>query len=141
MLLQHVLLLSDKTQEDEDYEKDTDGTCAPCYFSTSSCRPTPRQAASDGGAISNMAAPATGGATPAPVKVLVVGQINGRLDLLAPRVAAVHAQHGPFDVVLAVGGLFSVNPAENQPIEAFIAGEKKCRWTCEAALTGLSSRS
>ena len=78
-----------------------------------------------------MAAPATGGATPAPVKVLVVGQINGRLDLLAPRVAAVHAQHGPFDVVLAVGGLFSVNPADNQPIEAFIAGEKKC--TCDRA--------
>jgi hypothetical protein len=62
----------------------------------------------------------------ASVKVLVVGAVNGRLDVLATRVAQVNAAHGPFDVVLCAGGIFSTDPVENMALEPFLAGDRTC---------------
>jgi hypothetical protein len=41
------------------------------------------------------------------VKVLLAGDVNGRLDALFKRVGTVNASNGPFDALLCVGSFFN----------------------------------
>jgi hypothetical protein len=43
------------------------------------------------------------------IKVLVAGEVQGRIDALFKRVGSVNASNGPFDLLLCVGAFF--NPA------------------------------
>lgn len=54
-------------------------------------------------------------------RVLITGDVGGRMDQLCQRVAAVNAKSGPFDVLLCVGPFFepSAGPTgERQPRRA-----------------------
>jgi hypothetical protein len=45
------------------------------------------------------------------VKVLLAGDVNGKVDHLFKRVVAVNASNGPFAVLLCVGAFFNAEGA------------------------------
>ena len=61
------------------------------------------------------------------VKVLLAGDVAGRLGTLHARVAALNgSSHGPFDVVFCVGRFFSVEGEEDPAADLgqYLSGEK-----------------
>eukprot|EP00271_Cylindrocystis_brebissonii_P005852 TRINITY_DN1818_c0_g2_i1.p1 TRINITY_DN1818_c0_g2~~TRINITY_DN1818_c0_g2_i1.p1 ORF type:complete len:179 (+),score=32.51 TRINITY_DN1818_c0_g2_i1:34-537(+) len=61
-----------------------------------------------------------------PLRVLLCGDVLGRLDQLFKRVTAVNKSNGPFDCIFAVGAFFPPKLAEGEdsPIKAYMVGSK-----------------
>lgn len=56
----------------------------------------------------------------APRKVLLAGDVNGKLSVLFKRVAAVNKANGPFDLLLCTGAFFAPEGESRLPDQAML---------------------
>ncbi|KAI8822915.1 CwfJ C-terminus 1-domain-containing protein-like protein [Fimicolochytrium jonesii] len=60
-----------------------------------------------------------------PVKALVVGALNGKLQTAFGKINSINAKHGPFDLVLCVGDFFGSSETTSADVQGVLSGSLK----------------
>ncbi|KAG0575645.1 hypothetical protein KC19_5G020000 [Ceratodon purpureus] len=85
------------------------------------CKPVK---AARGGSLALQAAATMSGAKQTAPRILVFGDVLGRLDAFVKRLQSVNEKNGPFDAALCVGQFFPADGSGVEGVEGYFKGEK-----------------